>query len=60
MKNFVINIIMLIMWLAFLGGMLIMIIPLSLVELAFWIVADTQVGWLFKKVWDSRKMLRFR
>jgi len=60
MRNFAINIIILIFWLAFIAGMFVIIIPLAIVELGFWIVADTKLGWLFKKTWDARKVLRFR
>ena len=60
MRNILINIIVFIIYILFMAGFLVFIPVMALIELGFYIVADTKLCWFFKKCWDSRKALRFR
>jgi len=60
MKNLIISTIMAIVWMLFMSGFLAFIPAMALVELLFWIVCDTKMGWFFQKIWDSRKTLRLK
>ena len=54
MKTLLLELIFYILLILFVAGFMVILPVLSILEIGFWMIADTKFGWLVKKAWDCR------
>lgn len=57
MKHLILKLISYILLILFSAGFIVMAPVVIVIDILFWTITDTKIGWFVKKIWDCRKAI---